>query len=267
MSFIEIFILSAIQGLSEFLPISSSGHLILVQKFVDIQEGSMAFDVSLHLGTLLSVIIYFHKDFMILIKDSTQFVLGKNKNPALMWQVIIATIPAVIMGVLLTVLKLEDVLRAIPIIAVNSIIFGIILYYADKNGKKIDSLYFISKNKALLIGIAQSLALIPGVSRSGITISASRMLGVDKISAVKFSMLISIPAILGAALLTTLDTVKANEKILNTDFLVGIILSFIVGIIVINFLMKFLQKFSFKVFMIYRIILGVFLLMYYFFLV
>ncbi len=126
-------------------------------------------------------------------------------------------------------------------------------------------MYFISKNKALLIGMAQALALIPGVSRSGITISASRMLGVDKISAVKFSMLISIPAILGATLLTTLQTIKANENILNTDFLIGIILSFIVGIIVINFLMKFLQKFSFKVFMIYRIILGVFLLTYYFF--
>lgn len=264
MDFLNIVILSLVQGLSEFLPISSSGHLIIFQNILGIDtEGSIAFDVALHLGTILAIAVFFSKDFWILVKDSLLFIIGKEKKPRLMFQVLASTIPAVIFGFILIYFKLADYFRIIPIIAFNLIFFGILLYYVDIKSKQIVEFYNISTKQGWLIGVAQALALIPGVSRSGICITMGRFLGIDKVSAIKYGMLISIPSILGAGLLTLITEAGANHFALS-DFLWGILLSFVFGLLVIKLILEFVKRFSFKAFMFYRILLGVIILVYYF---
>lgn len=264
MDFLNIVILAFVQGLSEFLPISSSGHLIIFQNILGIDaEGSIAFDVALHMGTIIAIAVFFSKDFWILLKDSSLFLIGKEKKPRLMFQVIASTIPAVIFGFILIYFKLADYFRIIPIIAFNLIFFGILLYYADIKAKQETEFYSISTKQGFLIGIAQSLALIPGVSRSGICITMARFLNIDKIASIKYGMLISIPSILGAGLLTLIKE-AGNTPFSIEDFIWGIALSFIFGLIVIKFILEFVKRFSFKAFMIYRIALGIIILVYYF---
>ena len=264
MDFLNIVILSFIQGLSEFLPISSSGHLIIFQNILGTnQEGSIAFDVALHLGTIIAIAVFFSKDFWILVRDSCLFLIGKEKKPKLMFQVIASTIPAFIMGFILIYFKLTDYFRIIPIIAFNLIFFGIILYYVDIKSDQNVTFDDISTKQGFLIGLAQALALIPGVSRSGICITMGRFLNIDKVSSIKYGMLISIPSILGAGLITLIKELESSQFALS-DFAWGILLSFIFGLLVIKLILEFVKRFSFKAFMIYRIALGTIILIYYF---
>ena len=262
---IDIIVLGIIQGIAEFLPISSSAHLIIFRDIFGIgtnigSEIELAFDLALHFGTLLAIIIYFFNDlFKILIDGLTKGT--KTKNGRLFWYLILATIPAGIVGVLF-----EDVFdsffrKQLWLIAIALIVMGIIIYLVDKKSKIRFNIKEMKWYQALMVGCAQVFALIPGFSRSGTTITASRALGLDREDSAKFSFYLSVPVVAGATLLTllkseTLTIISENLMIFGT----GILISFITGLLCISFLLKYIKNNDFKVFMIYRIILGILVL-------
>ncbi len=264
MSVMQTIWLAIVQGLTEFLPVSSSGHLILFAKFTSFEDQGLAVDIALHVGSLLAVMIYFHKDILQMLKG----VFGKYFLPdfsvqgnKLAYLIVIASIPALILGFWLRNFGMES-LRSARVIGWNILIYGLILCIADKYGKNIKTTDDIGGKQALLIGLAQCLALIPGTSRSGITITMARFLGINRSEAAKFSMLLSIPTILAAGALETyrLWKVSAVGEILDTVDAIGC--SFIASIIVIFGMMKWLKKFSFLPFVIYRVVLGMALILY-----
>lgn len=261
MSILSTIILGLIQGIAEFLPISSSAHLIIFRDIFGIgasmsKDMELSFDVALHLGTLLAIGVFFFKDFINMIsKGLTKGV--KDEQGKILWYLIVATIPAAIAGLLF-----EDVIENIIrnnffIIIIALVVMGIIIYLADKHSKKDNSLKTMSIKDAFIIGCSQVFALIPGFSRSGTTIAAGRLLGINKEDAAKFSFYLSAPVVAGAVVLqllkkTTLTIVLAN---LST-FIIGILISFIIGLICIKYLLKYLHNHDFKIFMIYRIIIA-----------
>jgi len=240
----EIFLLSIIQGVSEFLPISSAAHLIIVSNYYEFKNQSLLIDISLHLGSLLAILFYFKEDI---------FNLNKNKN--LFCKIAIGTIPLILFGYLLYSTNTILQLRNIKVIAWTTLFFGILIYIADKKKflKKIDSDFNIKS--VLIIGFFQVLALIPGVSRSGITITAGRILGFDRIDSTKISFYLSIPALIGASALSIKDLFKENIEF-NFLVLIGIFLSFLFSLLTIKFFLKFLKKFSLNMFVVYRIFLA-----------
>ena len=243
-NFFEIFILSVIQGVSEFLPISSSAHLILINNFFELENQSILIDISLHLGSLLAILYYF--------KDE---IFNLKKNKTLFYKIAIGTIPLILLGYILYTTGIIYQIRNIKVIAWATLFFGILIYIADQNKifKKID-LDFNFKS-VIIIGFFQMLALIPGVSRSGITITAGRMLGFDRIDSAKISFYLSIPALAAASILGIKDMFKQNIEF-NLLALVGIFLSFIFSFLTIKFFMKYIKKFSLNIFVIYRIFLA-----------
>jgi len=251
--FIEILILSAIQGISEFLPISSSAHLIIVSNLYDLKSSSLLIDVSLHLGSLLAIIFYFRKDLFDL----------KN-NQKLLTLIIIGSIPLIVFGYLLYSTDLIHLLRNIKVIAWTTLFFAIILFFADQ--RKVDQ--NISKNlnikSILFIGLFQILALIPGVSRAGISITAARFLNFNRVDSSKISFLLSIPALAGASFLGLKDAFNQSLE-LNYLILFAIILSFLFSYMTVKFFLNYLKKFSLNIFVIYRIIVSIilFLIIYY----
>lgn len=254
---LKIVILSIIQGISEFLPISSSAHLIIVRKLLNINianDAALTLDVSLHLGTMLAIGLFFIKDLIRLVNAG---FTKKNKDTKLFWNIIAATIPAGLIGVLFEDI-IDNVIRNnIYLISFALIIMGIIIYIIDIKSKQEKDLYGISLKDSIKIGIAQIFALIPGVSRSGITITAGRMLNLNRVDATKFSFYLSFPIILGSSIYTLLF------KEINIDIrvlIIGIFTSFIVGIWTIKFLLNYINNHDFKIFMIYRIIIGIMLL-------
>ena len=245
--FIEILILSAIQGISEFLPISSSAHLIIVSNLYDLKSSSLLIDVSLHLGSLLAIIFYFRKDLFDL----------KN-NQKLLTLIIIGSIPLIVFGYLLYSTDLIHLLRNIKVIAWTTLFFAIILFFADQ--RKVDQ--NISKNlnikSILFIGLFQILALIPGVSRAGISITAARFLNFNRVDSSKISFLLSIPALAGASFLGLKDAFNQSLE-LNYLILFAIILSFLFSYMTVKFFLNYLKKFSLNIFVIYRIIISIIL--------
>lgn len=263
MSQLQIIVLSIIQGLAEFLPISSSGHLILLSKFSSFPDQGVEIDVAVHIGSVLAVLIYFYKDIWQIIKEvpASYFVPNlKNYGSRLFWLVVIGTIPAAICGLLLYHFG-SDWTRSTRIIGWNIIIFGIILWLADEKCSAHRDINSLGVKDAVLIGLAQSLALIPGTSRSGITITMARILGVQRREAAKFSMLLSIPTIIGAGIISFWGIYQRDDGQVLFSALSGIGYSFIVSIMAIFFMMKWLKKYSFLPFVIYRIVLGIFLLL------
>lgn len=257
---ISVIILGFIQGIAEFLPISSSAHLIIFRDLFGIGSNistdvALSFDIALHFGTLLAIGVFFFKDFVLMIKDG--FTKGvKTENGRMMWYLVLATIPAAIMGVLFEE-KIESVIRSSYIlIALALILMGIIIYLVDKNSKEVKGVKDISWKDALIIGCSQVFALIPGFSRSGTTIAAARCLGINREDAAKFSFYLSAPVVMGAVVLSVL---KGNLMVIGANisvFLVGCLVSFVVGLLCIKYLLKYLRKNDFKIFMLYRIILG-----------
>lgn len=259
---LHIIILGIIQGIAEFLPISSSAHLIIFRDLFKIgssipENVTLAFDIALHLGTLLAIIVFFFKDFLnMVIKGFTKG--PKDSEGKLMWMIIVATIPAAIAGVLFED-AIENVIRSnYIVIALALIIMGILIYLADKHFKQNKNLKEMSYKDALVIGFSQIFALIPGFSRSGTTIATSRSMNINREDSAKFSFYLSAPVVLGASILTlfkdnTLSIISANLSI----FIIGILVSFIVGFLCISFLLRYLRKNDFKLFMWYRIALGI----------
>ena len=244
----EIIILSIVQGISEFLPISSSAHLNIVQVIFDFNSNSLMIDVSLHLGSLLAIIFYFKKE-----------LLNLGNNQKLLSLIIIGSIPIIIAGYTISTVGLIILLENnLKIIAWTTLIFAIILYFADKSSmdKKISA--NLNLKTILYIGLFQILALIPGVSRAGITITASRLLKFNRFDSSKISFLLAIPAIAGASVLQLKNYIGQNFEI-NYLILVSITLSFLFSYFTIKFFLKYISKFSLNVFIIYRIIISIIL--------
>ena len=243
-NFFEIFLLSIIQGVSEFIPVSSAAHLILASSIYEFKNQTLLIDISLHLGSLLAILFYFKDDI---------FNFKKNKN--LFYKIIIGTLPLIIFGYFLYSTNIIYQLRDIKVIAWATLFFGILIYIADKNKflKKIDTDFTI--RSVLVIGFFQVIALIPGVSRAGITITAGRILGFDRTDSTKISFYLSIPALAGASALGIKDLFKENIEF-NFLVIVGVFLSFIFSLITIKFFLKFIKKFSLNLFVVYRIFLA-----------
>ena len=245
--FIEILILSAVQGISEFLPISSSAHLIVVSNLYDLKTSSLLIDISLHLGSLFAIILFFKKDLFDL-----------QNNQKLLSLIIIGSIPLIIFGYILHTTELVHLLRNIKIIAWTTLFFGIILYFADQ--RKVDQKISTNLNikSIIFIGIFQILALIPGVSRAGITMTAARFLKFNRVDSGKISFLLSIPALAGASFLGLKDL--SNQSIeINLIVILAVILSFLFSYITVKFFLSYLNKFSLNIFVIYRIIISIIL--------
>ena len=242
--YIEILFLSFLQGFSEFIPVSSSAHLLLLSNLGNFKSNSLLIDVSLHLGSLLAIIAYFRKDLIYFFK---------NKNLALL--IIIGSIPLMLIGYLLYISNLIYYLRSIEIIAWSTLIFGILLYFADnlKVTKKLEK--DLSIKNILIIGLFQILALVPGVSRSGIVITAGRFLNFDRYDSSKVSFYLSIPALGGASILGLKDIAAQNIEF-NILTFYSIIFSFFFSYITIKYFLAFVKKFTLKIFVYYRIILA-----------
>ena len=249
LSSIEILILSAIQGISEFLPISSVAHLDLIANYYDFANQNLLIYICLHLGSLLAITLYFRKDL---------FNFIKNKN--FLMKIIIGTIPIIPAGYILYQTGLVDQLRNLKVIGWMSLIFGILLYLSDKSKitKNVDIQF--TNTSAIFIGLFQVLALIPGVSRAGITITSGRFLGFSRFDSAKISFFLSIPTLAATSILGLYDIYKEGSSELNFLAITAIIFSFIFSYITIAFFLNFIKKFSLNIFVIYRVMLSLFIL-------
>lgn len=261
MTVLQALILGIIQGLTELLPISSSGHLEIIPWLLNwtsnpgFTEAFEGFDVALHFGTFLAIALFFFKDWIKLIVGGFNQVVKKKKTTEgrMFWYLVIATIPGGIIGLLLDTFA-GDVLKKPVIIAIALIVMGIILYFVDKKAKSSTDYEHMTFKQTFLIGLSQCLAFIPGVSRSGITMTAGRAMGVDRTSAARYSFMLSAPIVFAATIF------KIKDFVFGIPFFVGVLASFIVGVIVIKWLLHYLQKGSFKIFAIYRVIFGLVIL-------
>ena len=249
LSSIEILILAIIQGISEFLPVSSAAHTVLISKYFNFNNQNLLVDICLHLGSLIAIIFYFRNDL---------FNFIKNKN--FLIKILIGTIPIIPVGFILYKTGLINNLRNLEMIAWMSLIFGILLYLSDKVKvtKKIENDF--TNKSALIIGIFQVLALIPGVSRSGITITSGRLLGFSRYDSAKVSFFLSIPTLAAASLLGIINIYNEDSVELNFIAIIAVIFSFIFSYLTIAFFLNFIKKFSLNVFIIYRILLSIIIL-------
>ncbi|MFT2090306.1 undecaprenyl-diphosphate phosphatase [Paraglaciecola sp. 2405UD69-4] len=265
MTIFEIIILAIIQGLTEFLPISSSAHLILPSEVLGWSDQGLAYDVAVHVGSLLAVMIYFRKDIWRLICAWLSHGLTKEQtnDSRLAWWVIIGTVPAVLFGVAFKDF-IEVYGRSALVIACTTIGFGLLLWYADSKAKQVKTIDGITWKNAIFIGLAQAVAIIPGTSRSGITMTAGLLIGLNRESAARFSFLLSIPVILGAGLLATLDLLEASDAVDWNALLFGALFSFISAYACIYLFLAWISKLGMLPFVIYRLILGALLLLFVF---
>lgn len=250
----EAFILGLVQGLGEFLPISSSAHLIVTPWLFGFEDPGLAFDLALHWGTLLAVVTYFRNDLYLLAKGFVHSLFPSTRNlqnniyQKLSWLIIIASVPAAVIGKLLEQAA-EKELRSPLIIVVTMVTFGVVLLVVDRIGRKEKNLDKISRFDALLIGCTQALALIPGVSRSGSTMTAGLALGFTRADAARFSFLMSIPITFGAGLLKAGDFGSAASR---GELLVGFLTSAVVGFLAIKYLLRYLARHDYRIFVWYR---------------
>jgi undecaprenyl-diphosphatase len=264
---VQIALLSFVQGLTEFLPISSSAHLILTPLLFGYELQSLAFDVAVHLGTLFAVMLYFRQEIAAMLSALGASVKTTSLNAPdarLAWLIVLATLPIVLLGLplksLLEVLRQDDRLIALVIVA-TTIGFGLLLWIADIRGTRSRNEHSLGWKDALLIGVFQVIAIIPGTSRSGITITAGLLLGLTRRAASRFSFLLSIPTILMAGAMETMDLVQSPDPVDWTSLWLGAVLSFTVAYLTIHFFLKFIEKISMFPFVLYRIILGILILM------
>ena len=246
---IEVLILSLIQGVTEFLPISSSSHLILFSKLTNFQNQSLSLDVSLHIGSFLAVITFFYKDLIKFVKNKDLFI-----------KILISSLPVMILGFLLVQTDLISELRNIKVIGWMTLLFGVLLYISDKFNmhKNIESDF--TYKSALMIGFFQMISLVPGVSRSGITITAARLLKFNRYDAAKISFLLSIPTLAVVSIFGIKDIVSAENMNISFLNLFSILLSFVFSLITIKYFLQYIKSFSLDIFVIYRVILGLVIL-------
>ena len=254
----QIIVLAVVQGLTEFLPVSSSGHLVLVPKFLGWQDQGIIFDISVHLGSLMAVCIYFRSDLIELLKGAPDllFFKSRGKSSNLLFLLLLSTIPAALVGFISSD-WIEMYLRSPLIIALTLAFYGVIMWIADKKGSKKIAIQNMNYSRAIIIGFAQVLALIPGTSRSGITMTAGLFLGMKRIDAAKFSFLMSVPVIMLAAGYKLLIIFLNNIDVAWNELFFGMVVSLIIAYISIGFFMKVIQKVGLMPFAIYRILLSI----------
>ena len=261
MDLLNLIVLAVVQGVTEFLPISSSAHLILVPQLMDWQDQGLAIDVAMHIGTLVAVMAYFHGEVLRMIRGGLNLVAGRpDGDTRLLLQLALATIPVVIVGFLLRDI-VATTFRSPLLIATTTIGFGILLWIADRKGDTSErALAGMTYRDALLIGVFQAIALVPGVSRSGITMTAGLFLAFSRTEAARFSLLLSIPTTMAAGLLGGLELWQSGDSALQADALYAAVLAFFAALLAIWGLMAWLRRASFTPFVVYRLALGAFLL-------
>ncbi|QUL37105.1 undecaprenyl-diphosphate phosphatase [Erythrobacter sp. JK5] len=257
MTFLQLLIIAVVQGITEFLPISSSGHLILIPFLTDFPDQGPMIDVAVHVGSLLAIIIYFWRDALGLAKGGFA-TIGLGDDPLqrrlFLW-VLVGTIPAVALGLFLKLGGFLEGFRSTDLVATNLIVYGVLLGLADRFGRQEKSFEDVTLRDAILVGLAQALALIPGTSRSGSTMTAARALGYKRVEAARFSFLLAIPAVAGAGLLAVLDLAEASVQ-MQADALIAGVMTFVAAFLTMAFLMNFLKRASMLVFVAYRIAMG-----------
>ena len=246
---IEIIILSIIQGATEFLPVSSSSHLIIFSNFLNFQNQSLSIDVSLHIGSFLAVIIFFYKDVLNFINEKDIF-----------FKIILSSVPVVLVGFFLVETNLISKFRNIKVIGWMTLIFGIILYLSDRFRLDNELKKDFNFKSAITIGLFQVLSLVPGVSRSGIAISAARILKFKRYDSTKISFLLSIPILGAISIFGIKNLVETNSLEFTMINIFSVLISFFISFITIKFFLNYVQKFDLKIFVIYRVILGIILL-------
>jgi len=242
---IEVLILSIIQGITEFLPVSSTSHLILVSKYINFQEQGLAIDVSLHIGSFIAVLTYFSRDILNFIKNKELFI-----------KIIIYSIPVMIVGFFLAQFNLIEEIRNMKVIGWTTLIFGILLYISDKFNLEKNIENNFSFKSAIIIGFFQILSLVPGVSRSGITITAARILNFKRFDAAKISFLLSIPTLFAISVFGIKNMLVSNDLNFSILNFFSIILSFAFSYITIKYFLRYMKNFNLNIFCIYRIFLG-----------
>ena len=247
---IEILILSLIQGITEFLPVSSSSHLIIVSEYLEFKNQKLEIDVSLHIGSFFAVIVFFREDIFNFVKNKDLFL-----------KIFVGSIPVMIVGYILVKFNLIDQIRNIKVIGWTTLLFGVLLYFSDKSDveKEIKSNYTFKS--ALIIGLFQVLSLIPGVSRSGIAITGARVLKFNRYDSAKISFLLSIPTLAAVSIFGLDNLIKSNSLNFSLLMVISIMISFLISYITIKYFLKYIKEFSLNIFVIYRIILGVALLL------
>jgi undecaprenyl-diphosphatase len=262
MSLLEVIVLGIVQGLTEFLPISSTAHLVVISRLWGNDPG-LAFDIALHMGTLAAVLIYFFRDWIQILGNGVGLRLGGDpaldRNRNLLWMLVLGTIPAGIAGLVFQK-QADTVLRTPYTIGTTMIVVGIFLWWADRVGRGQKEIGHVTMGDSIAVGLGQMLSVIPGVSRSGITISTGLLRNLDRPTAARFSFLLSTPIILGAGAKDAWDLLKHKDTIppeMQTAFVVGILVSAVTGIATIAFFLNFLRRRSLTVFVAYRVIFGI----------
>lgn len=253
----QLAVLAIIQGITEFLPISSSGHLALVPRIVGWPDQGLMIDVAVHVGTLGAVVLYFWRDIRVILRDVLRLFGGRVEAGAVLaLYLFVASLPVAAVGFYVK-LYAVDILRSAAVIGWAFVGFGILLFLCDRFGLTVRRIEHIKLGDALVIGIAQAFAVIPGTSRAGATITAARLLGLERREAARFSMLLSIPAILGAGLLQGIELFESGNAGLQADALIAAALAFVFALITVVLMMGWLRRASFTPFVIYRVIAGI----------
>lgn len=258
-------LLGIVQGLGEFLPISSSAHLVIVPWLFNFEDPGLTFDVALHFGTLIAVLVYFWKDWVLLFKAAFNSLFKKNNRPytqeeKLFWYLVFASVPGAVIGYLLEK-HAESSFRSPLLIALTMTVMGILLWWVDSISKKDKSLEQITFKNSFLIGLSQALAIIPGISRSGVTITTGLSLGLSRTAAARFSFLLATPITAGAALLKARTFIQTG---INLESIIGIVVSAVFGLLSIKYMLAYLQKYSYRIFVVYRFLFSVMILLVYF---
>ncbi len=261
MTFLQLLIIAIVQGITEFLPISSSGHLILIPYFAEMPDQGPMIDVAVHVGSLLAIMLYFWREIIGLARGglATVGLADAPDQRRLLWLIALGTVPAVLVGWFLKEGGWLESFRSTTLVGINLIVYGLLLGIADRFGPARKRYEDMNLLDAIIVGLAQALALIPGTSRSGVTMTAARFLGYERVEAARFSFLLSVPAVAGAGTLAVLDLSEATAQ-MQWDALIAGAMTFIAAFATMAFLMRFLRHASMMVFVVYRVLLGIFLL-------
>lgn len=262
MTIFNLFLVAVIQGITEFLPISSSGHLVLLPSLTGQPDQGLAIDVAVHVGSLFAVLLYFRADVRIAAVGCLRLIKGRidTQGAFLALCLLVATIPVIVAGLAIKMMGLDVAFRSMAVIGWTTLGFGLLLYWADKTGSEKRTAEAWSLKHAFVMGLAQVLSLVPGTSRSGITITAARRLGYGREGAAKLSMLMSIPTIAASGAVLSIDVVGAADWQMARDGLIAAFLAFVAALIALSLMMRLLKSVSFTPYVVYRVVLGIVLL-------